>query len=351
MPVYDLLKRALFMLPPETAHDLVLGGLSQLQGTPAEQILASQFQVEDNRLQVSTLGQTFANPVGLAAGFDKNAIAPGPLAALGFGHIEVGGVTAHPQPGNQQPRLFRLPEDEALINRFGFNNEGADTVGQRLEQQQLPDVPIGVNIGKSKVTSLADAPDDYAYTYQQVANTGDYFVVNVSSPNTPGLRTLQDREPLVDILSRLKEEGATPLLVKLSPDLTEDATADALSVVRELDLDGVVAVNTTTDRPDSLSHHNQAETGGLSGQPITDRATDRIRFVARRVDVPVIGVGGIASAEQAYEKIRAGADLVQLYTGFVYEGPLLLRRMNRGLLRLLDRDGFDSIEEAIGADL
>lgn len=349
--MYDLLKRALFLLPPERAHDLVLGGLGRLQGTPAEQVLAAQFQVDDDRLAVETLGQTFPNPVGLAAGFDKNAIAPGPLAALGFGHLEVGGVTAHPQPGNARPRLFRLPDDEALINRFGFNNDGADVIGERLDRQSLPDVPIGVNIGKSKIAALADAPDDYAYTYQQVADAGDYFVVNVSSPNTPGLRELQDREPLVEILSRLQDEGATPLLVKLSPDLTTEATADALSVVRELDLDGVVAVNTTTDRPESLSNHNRVETGGLSGQPITDRATDRIRFVAQRVDVPVIGVGGIASGEQAYEKIRAGADLVQLYTGFVYEGPTLPRRINRELLALLDRDGFDSIEQATGTDL
>jgi dihydroorotate dehydrogenase len=244
-----------------------------------------------------------------------------------------------------------LPEDEALVNRMGFNNEGADRVGERLDRDPLPDVPVGINIGKSKSTPLEEAPDDYLYTYERVANAGDYFVVNVSSPNTPGLRELQNREALERILGTLDDAGADPLLVKLSPDLPEPAVEDALGVVDDLDLDGVIATNTTTSRPDSLGSHNRAERGGLSGKPVESLATERIRFVAERTDVPVIGVGGISDAAGAYEKIRAGASLVQLYTGLVYEGPSLARDINEGLLELLERDGFGSVAAAVGADL
>ncbi len=351
MGLYDLAKRALFTLPPETAHHLAITGLSAIQDTPIETAMANWGHHQTDRLSVTAFGTEFPNPLGLAAGFDKNANAPCALAALGFGHIEVGGVTARPQPGNPRPRLFRLPEDQALINRFGFNNDGADVIARRLAAQSCSAVPIGVNIGKSKTTPLADAPDDYAYTYRQVADVGDFFVVNVSSPNTPGLRTLQDETQLRAILGRLKDEGAAPLLVKLSPDLTDSATIDALAVVDELDLDGVIAVNTTTRRPDQLTHHNRVESGGLSGAPLREPATERIRFVANRVDVPVIGVGGIASAADAYRKIKAGASVVQLYTAFVYKGPTLPRNITAGLLELLDQDGFDTIEAAIGADL
>jgi len=351
MAAYDLLKPALFRLSPETAHGLVHRLLDGVQGTPVATALAGRYVVDDERLAVDTLGTTFPNPVGVAAGFDKNARVHRGLASVGFGHVEVGGVTAERQPGNPQPRLFRLPEDEALINRLGFNNEGADAVGERLDRDPLPEIPIGVNIGKSKSTPLADAPDDYRYTYERVADAGDYFVVNVSSPNTPGLRELQDREALERILGSLDDAGASPLLVKLSPDLPEPAVEDALGVVDDLGLDGVVATNTTTTRAESLENHNRAERGGLSGKPIESLATDRVRFVAERTDVPVIGVGGVSDAEGAYEKIRAGASLVQLYTGLVYEGPGLARDINEGLIDLLERDGFDSVEEAVGADL
>ena len=350
MTLYDIAKPLLFRLPAETAHDLVHGGLAAVQGTHVESRLADRYRVDDPRLHVEAFGCSFRSPVGVAAGFDKNAEAPGPLAALGFGHVEIGGVTAERQAGNPRPRLFRLPDDRALVNRMGFNNHGADEIGRRLARLELPDVPIGANVGKSKSTPLADAPDDYAYTHERLRDHVDYVAVNVSSPNTPGLRSLQDREPLVAILSRLKDEGAEPLLVKLSPDLSEAATADALEVVDELDLDGVIAVNTTTDRPDSLRSGNRVEAGGLSGQPVADRATDRIRFIADRTDVPIVGVGGIDSAESAYEKLRAGASVVQLYTGLVYEGPALAREVNEGLLELLDRDGFETVEEAVGTD-
>ncbi len=351
MTLYNLAKPALFVLPPETAHRATHSLLETIQDTPVESLLRRRYAAADPRLETTVFGLDFANPVGVAAGFDKNAEIPRALAALGFGHIETGGVTAERQPGNPRPRLFRLPEDEALINRMGFNNEGADRIGQRLDREPQPDVPLGVNIGKSKSAPLEEAADDYLYTYERVADAGDYFAVNVSSPNTPGLRSLQNREALEDILGTLKDAGAEPLLVKLSPDLPEKAIKEALGVVDDLALDGVIATNTTTSRPDSLRNPNKAETGGLSGKPIEGEATDLIRFIAERTDAPIVGVGGISDAEGAYEKIRAGASIVQLYTGLVFEGPAIARDINQGLVALLDRDGFDSIEDAVGADL
>jgi len=348
--LYRAAKPLLFRLPAETAHTTTKRLLRTVQGTPVEDALTARYRVDDLRLHTEVFGLDFPNPVGVAAGFDKNAEVPGMLAGLGFGHVEVGAVTAHGQTGNPRPRLFRLPEDRALVNRMGFNNAGADVVGPRLADTDAS-VPLGVNIGKSKITPLEEAPGDYHYSYERTAAGGDYFVVNVSSPNTPGLRDLQNREHLEAILGRLLDAGARPLLVKLSPDLTDGAVEDALAVVDDLELDGVVAVNTTTERSDTLRSHNRAETGGLSGAPIEDRATEMVRFVAERTDVPVIGVGGVADAAGAYAKLRAGASLVQLYTALVYEGPALARDINEGLLDLLERDGFDSVEECVGVDL
>lgn len=351
MGLYDLVKPALFALPAETAHTAGHRVLRGVQDTPVESALRERYAVENDRLRVDAFDVSFPNPVGVAAGFDKNAEVPRALAALGFGHVEVGGVTAEGQPGNPRPRLFRLREDDALINRMGFNNEGADVVGDRLDREPMPDVPVGINIGKSKSTPLDEAPDDYLYTYERVADAGDYFVVNVSSPNTPGLRELQNREALEGILGTLSAAGASPLLVKLSPDLPRNAIAEALAVVDDLDLDGVIATNTTVSRPDTLESPNRAERGGLSGKPIEDRSTELVRFVAERTDVPVVGVGGVSDAAGAYGKIRAGASVVQLYTALVYEGPGLARSIGRGLLELLDRDGFETVEDAVGADL
>ncbi|WP_117593988.1 quinone-dependent dihydroorotate dehydrogenase [Haloprofundus halophilus] len=350
MRLYDATKPALFTLPPETAHRTTHRLLRAVQHTRVEDALARRYTVDDARLRVDLFDESFPNPVGVAAGFDKNAEIPSVLAALGFGHVEVGGVTAERQPGNPRPRMFRLPEDRAIVNRMGFNNHGANAVGERLESGELPDVPVGINIGKSKSTPLTEAADDYLYTYERVADAGDYFVVNVSSPNTPGLRDLQNRESLERILGGLADAGASPLLVKLSPDLPEPAIEEALAVVDDLSLDGVVATNTTTERPASLRNPNRAERGGLSGKPIENRATKMIRFVARRTSVPIIGVGGVSDAEGAYEKIRAGASLVQLYTALVYEGPSVACDINAGLLELLERDGFDSVEAAVGVD-
>lgn len=349
--MYGLLKPALFRLPPETAHEVTTAAMRVAQRVGAHRAYARHYTVDDDRLGVEAFGQSFPNPVGVAAGFDKNAEVPRALAGLGFGHVEAGAVTAERQPGNDRPRLFRLPDDEALVNRMGFNNEGADTVGKRLDDEPLPDVPVGVNVGKSKTTPLDEAPEDYRYTFERVGEAADYVVVNVSSPNTPGLRELQGRESLAAILETLQDAGADRLLVKLSPDLHRDAVADAVELANDLGLDGVVATNTTTERPDSLRHPNAAESGGLSGAPIRERATEQVRFVAERTDLPVVGVGGVATAEDAYEKIRAGASVVQLYTALVYRGPSVARRINEGLLDLLERDGFDDVQEAVGADL
>ena len=350
MDLYDLAKPLLFRLDAETAHRSVHRLLATLQDTPAEQLLADHYAVVDSRLRVEAFSQTFPNPVGVAAGFDKNAEIPPALAALGFGHVEVGGVTADPQAGNPRPRMFRLPEDRALVNRMGFNNDGADVVGHRLEATDCK-VPLGVNVGKSKATPNDEAEDDYLYTFERVREGGDYFVVNVSSPNTPGLRELQQRDRLESILATLRDAGAAPLLVKLSPDLTDAAIEEAVAVVDDLDLDGIIATNTSTERPASLRGEHADEEGGLSGDPIEGTATSTVRFVAERTDKPVVGVGGVSDARGAYEKIRNGASVVQLYTGLVYEGPGLARDINRGLLELLERDGFDSVEDAVGADL
>mgnify|MGYP000182644529 CR=1 FL=1 len=347
---YDLARPLLFSLPAETAHGFVHRGLELAQATPLADAMESRYTVEDARLQVEAFDQTFGNPVGVAAGFDKNATVVGGLAALGFGFVEVGGVTAEPQTGNARPRMFRLREDEAIINRMGLNNHGAAIVGDRLAGTDAR-VPVGVNIAKSEHVGTDDAPGDYRETYEEVAEGGDFFVVNISCPNSQGFEELQNKESMAAILGGLKDAGAGPLLVKLAPDLPEPAIEDALEIVRDLDLDGVVATNTSTERPASLRSKNRVETGGLSGKPIEDQATQMVRFVAERVDVPVVGVGGVSSAEGAYRKIRAGATLVELYTALVYEGPSLAREINEGLLELLDEDGFDSVEDAIGADL
>ncbi len=350
MRAYDLVRPLFFRLSPETAHQVVETGLAFVQGTPVERVLSRALVVENERLTVDSFGQTFPNPIGVAAGFDKNATVPRSVAALGFGHVEVGGVTAEPQPGNPRPRLFRLPEDEAIVNRMGLNNAGADVIGRRLERTDVP-VPVGVNLAKTERVSTENAPADYRRTYEAVADGGDFFVVNVSCPNAENFRELQNRDAMEAIFGELIDAGAAPLLVKLSPDLPDPAVEDALEIVEDLDLDGVVATNTTTGRPKTLKNPNRTEEGGLSGKPIEGQATKMVRFVAERTDVPVVGVGGVFTAADAYRKIRAGASLVQLYTSLIYRGPTVARDINRGLLELLERDGFETVEDAIGADL
>jgi dihydroorotate dehydrogenase len=348
--LYRVLKPLLFQLPAETAHGLVHRSLASIQETRLLDTIANHYTVTDPRLETEVFGETFPNPVGVAAGFDKNAEIPQAIRALGFGFVEVGGVTAVPQSGNPRPRLFRLREDEALVNRMGLNNEGATSVGERLAGIDI-EVPVGVNIAKSEHVAPEDAPADYRETFEEVEAGGDFFVVNISCPNSQGFQELQTRDSMAAILGDLTDAGASPLLVKLSPDLPEPAVDDALDLVTEFDLDGVVATNTTTDRPASLHSPHGREQGGLSGKPIESKATEMVRYTAQRVDVPIVGVGGVFDAEDAYRKIRAGADLVQLYTGLIYRGPSIAREINTGLLARLDRDGFGNIEDAVGADL
>lgn len=350
---YVLAGPLLRRMDPETAHRMGLKalkcGLAGRDRAPA-----------DPRLAVSLWGRTFANPVGLAAGFDKNAEAADALLGLGFGFVEVGGVTPRPQPGNPRPRVFRLPEDGAVINRMGFNNDGLDVVRARLAARDRSGPGLlGVNLGKNKDTE--DAASDYEKGAAAFAPLADFLVINVSSPNTPGLRALQGRGPLVEIIQRthaaLRKTGAqTPLLLKIAPDLTaedeEDIAAVALSEHSGGRLDGLVVSNTTITRPETLKGASRRETGGLSGRPVYAMSTALLGRMAKRTggSLPLIGVGGIASAADAYAKIRAGATLVQLYTALIYGGPSLVQEIKAGLLTLLERDGFASIADAVGAD-
>jgi dihydroorotate dehydrogenase len=351
----SLVRPILFRLPPETAHELALHSLSLLPS----RLIAKRFS--DPALKIERFGLSFPNPVGLAAGFDKNGVALQPLAALGFGFIEAGTVTYHPQPGNPRPRLFRLSEDQALINRAGFNNEGAAAFARRVEQHR-PDCVLGVSIGKSKITPLAEATTDYLASFELVYNVADYIAVNVSSPNTPQLRELQQSEQLSSLLSALQARGRelqeryqrrVPLLVKLSPDLERSELEMIVDVIERLNIDGIIATNTTVSRDglrtDSRCVKSFGE-GGLSGKPLANRSTQMIAelFELTGGRIPLIGVGGIFTADDAWQKISAGASLVQLYTGFIYQGPTIAQQINEGLARILARKGFSRLDAAVG---
>jgi dihydroorotate dehydrogenase len=288
-------------------------------------------------LKREVFGLTFPNPVGLAAGFDKDALAYRELANFGFGFIEIGTVTPKPQEGNPKKRLFRLTDDQGVINRMGFNNKGVDHAVSRLRRNKGR-VLIGGNIGKNKVTPNDQAVSDYCYCFEALFELVDYFVVNVSSPNTPNLRDLQEKEPLTKLLRILQERNLAhdmpkPILLKIAPDLTDGQLQDIIDIVQETKIAGVIATNTTLSR-EGLKHPNKIETGGLSGKPLTKRATEVIRFLHQKSGgaFPIIGVGGIHSAEDALEKIEAGASLVQLYTGFIYQGPGLIKKINQAIL-------------------
>lgn len=342
-----------FIKDPETAHKLSLLFLKVLGVWPLSLIAKLSTTVNSPTLRQKAFGLDFKNPVGLGAGFDKEAQAIGGLVALGFGFIEVGTVTKNAQDGNPRQRIFRFPKDKAVINRMGFNNIGAEAMKKRLAHTHAR-VPLGISLGKSKVTELADATEDYLFSFSMLYDRGDYFVVNVSSPNTPGLRKLQEDTLLVSIIERLnqyreRQAFKKPLLVKIAPDLEMDALDALVQVCKEHKVDGIIAVNTSLSRI-GLSTPTTEE-GGLSGKPIRDPATAIIRRIHRAApDMPIIGGGGIFTAEDAYEKIRAGATLVQIYTGFIYEGPFVVRKINKGLVRLLKRDGYKNIAEAIGKD-
>ncbi|HET6852514.1 MAG TPA: quinone-dependent dihydroorotate dehydrogenase [Pyrinomonadaceae bacterium] len=348
----SLLRPILFRLPPETAHELALHSLTLIPS----RLIARRF---DN--PISRFGLLFPNPVGLAAGFDKNGIALRPLAALGFGFIEAGTVTLHPQPGNARPRLFRLAEDQALINRAGFNNDGAAAFARRVEQHR-PDCVLGVSIGKSKITPLEKATEDYLASFELVYKVADYIAVNVSSPNTPQLRELQQSEQLTALLSALQArrlalqeryQKEVPLLVKLSPDLERRDLEMIVDVIERLQIDGIIATNTTVSRDNLRTDAKRVAAcgdGGLSGKPLSSRSTRMIAELYELTSgrIPLIGVGGIFNANDAWEKISAGASLVQLYTGFIYQGPNIAQEINEGLAKILAREGFASLDAAVG---
>lgn len=362
---YSLLRPLLFRLPAETAHEVATAGLvSALAAGPVRAVVRRQMTVDDPRLRIRRWGIDFPNPVGLAAGFDKAATAFNALAALGFGFVEVGTVTALAQEGNPRPRLFRLPEDRALLNRMGFNNDGAEAVARRLRGTTIEPV-LGVNLGKSKATPLEEAPGDYLRSLELLEPFARYLVVNVSSPNTPGLRALQDAGPLRALLSAMRrrtaelarERGAepAPILVKIAPDLTDPQVDEAVDIAREEGVSGIVATNTTISREGLATPRSRLEelgAGGISGAPVRRRAEEVVARIYRRTggELPVVGVGGIFDAEDAWRRIRAGASLLQLYTGFVYGGPEVVQRINRGLLLRVERAGLSSLDEAVGLD-
>jgi len=341
--MYKLVKPIFFSMNPEKAHHTVTGGLktfSKIWGSKA--LLKSIYSVSDPRLEREVFGLKFKNPVGLAAGFDKNAEYIEDMAKFGFGFIEIGTVTPKPQPGNDKPRMFRLVPDAALINRMGFNNQGADVAAGRLKHLKERDgVIIGGNIGKNKVTPNEEAVNDYIYCFHALFEYVDYFVVNVSSPNTPGLRDLQEKGPLMHILNTLQELNnqkltAKPILLKIAPDLTDSQLDDIVDIVTETKIAGVIATNTTISREGLQAEPSLiAEAGGVSGKPLTKRSTEVIRYIADKSNrsFPIIGVGGIHSAEDAIEKLNAGASLIQVYTGFIYEGPGLVAAICKGLLK------------------
>jgi dihydroorotate dehydrogenase len=357
--LYPFLRPFLFAVDSERAHHLAIDALKVLQATTP--VLPP---LSDTQLSQTLWGLHFPNPVGLAAGYDKNAAVPLAWPALGFGFAELGTITAKAQPGNPKPRIFRLERDAALINRLGFNNDGATAVAQRL-MHLLPlhrshPIPLGFNIGKSKITPLEEATNDYLESLERLFPFADYLVVNVSSPNTPDLRKLQESERLGRLLETLQKRNQQlaaqvnrlpkPLLVKIAPDLSDNEVVDVARVALAVGISGLIATNTTIARP--VLRSSIHEEGGLSGRPLATRATEVLRILFQTVEgkLPLIGVGGIFSTEDAYARIRAGASLIQVYTGLIYEGPLLPRRIMYGLSRLLTRDRVRHLRDAVGKD-
>jgi dihydroorotate dehydrogenase len=338
-----IIKPILFQFDPEKVHHFtfsLIRWLSKIPGMKA--VFIGFFKVKDPRLKKNLFGLTFDNPVGLAAGFDKDAKLYNELSNFGFGFIEIGTLTPKAQEGNPKKRLFRLPIDEAIINRMGFNNGGVDAAVKRLKNNK--GVLVGGNIGKNKITANEKAVDDYKICFEALFDYVDYFVVNVSSPNTPNLRELQEKEPLTDLLQSLQHLNsakvkAKPILLKIAPDLSNDQLLDIIDIVSETKIAGVIASNTTVSRKGLRAPLTLAnEKGGLSGKPLRTRSTEVIRFLSEKSNkaFPIIGVGGIHSAQDALDKLDAGADLIQLYSGFIYEGPSLVKQINKAILRRID---------------
>lgn len=349
-----LVRPALYRLEAETAHDAGMSFLRNALGSETAQRLAYDRYGFEFPYEIERFGLKFKNPLGIAAGFDKNGRVINQLISLGFGFVEVGTVTLRPQPGNEKPRMFRLPRDRALINRLGFNNEGAEAVAARLARLDRKCV-VGVNIGKNKDVPNEEAVENYLATFDLVHPVADFIAVNISSPNTPNLRELQRAESLDVLLGSLqkrnRELGSKPLLVKIAPDLDDAGIEAAVDVCRRHEAAGMIATNTTISR-DGLSTPNTAEiAGGLSGRPLASRATEVISRIYRYSNgtMPIIGVGGIFNAEDAFGKIAAGACLLQAYTGFVYSGPSFARELNLGLAEILEREGFRTLDEAVGS--
>ncbi|VXD16646.1 quinone-dependent dihydroorotate dehydrogenase [Marinoscillum sp. 108] len=339
--MYQLAKKFLFSMPAEKAHHFTTKTMRASFKIPlVKAIFKSIYQLEHHKLERKLFGLTFKNPVGLAAGFDKNAEFIHEFAAMGFGFIEIGTVTPLAQPGNPEPRLFRLPGDHALINRMGFNNKGMHAAKENL-QRKPKGIIIGGNIGKNKVTPNEQATDDYLKCFDVLYPEVDYFVVNVSSPNTPDLRKLQDKEPLEALLRSLqkanrKKPNQKPILLKIAPDLTNSQLDDIIEIAGNINLDGIIATNTTIDRSglqESAENLESIGAGGLSGAPVFKRSTEIIQYLrAQNRDIPIIAVGGILSGADALEKLAAGANLVQVYTGLVYKGPALIKEINQAIL-------------------
>ena len=365
-PYRKLVRPLLFKQSAEQAHERAIRALAGVSRSNLACNFIHSF-CGSPELPVELFGLKFPNPVGLAAGMDKHAAAVPAWAALGFGHSELGGVTWHAQPGNPMPRIFRAVAEDAIVNRMGFNNPGAEAVAQTLAKWKKigrwPDHPVGINLGKSKVTLLEKAAEDYANSFRVLRGLADFFVVNVSSPNTPGLRTLQDKSALDDIFAAIQAlnksqtpdaSRQTPILVKVAPNLSFEALDEILELVGPRQIAGIVATNTTLARPqtgDPKSQLAYSETGGLSGKPLRARSTEVIAHVYRQTKgkLPIIGVGGIFNADDAWEKITAGATLVQIYTGFVFEGPGVTKKIVRGLIQRMEATGIRDLKEAVGS--
>ena len=358
----SIIRPLLFRKDPETSHETVLALMARAEFLCP--VFESLYRVEDQRLAVRLGPLEFPNPIGLAGGFDKNALAPKTISAFGFGFMEVGAITAQAQPGNPKPRLYRLPEDHALINRLGFNNEGAQAIAIKLGRLRgrggWPHIPLGLNLGRTKIVETKDAVADFLSCFTELFPHGDFFTLNVSSPNTPNLRDLQEKSLLRELLSAVQEKNRElsaraqiemrPLFVKIAPDMEFSQVDEIIDVVEDVKLTGIVATNATAFMREGHKSPNGAEPGGLSGRPITAMVTKFIAHIYQvtRGRLPIIGVGGIFNAQDAYEKIKAGANAVQIYTGWIFEGPGAVKRINQGLLRLLERDGLKHISEAVG---
>ncbi len=340
--MYSIVRFFLFLFDPEKVHHFTAKAIHFILSIPGMKLIWKKlYIIEDKRLEREVFGLKFKNPVGLGAGFDKDAKMFNDLAYCGFGFIEIGTVTPLAQAGNEKPRLFRVKQDEGIINRMGFNNDGAEAAANRLKGKRT-NVIIGGNIGKNKITANEDALSDYLKAFKVLFPVVDYFVVNVSSPNTPNLRDLQEKEPLMALLSELVKENnqnkePKPILLKIAPDLTDGQLDDIIEIVEKSQIQGVIATNTTISRENLKTDSRIIESigaGGLSGKPVKNRSTEVIRYLAEKSNkaFPIIGIGGIHSEQDALEKLDAGADLVQLYTGFIYEGPGLVKRINKAIL-------------------